>query len=393
MTTPGHSSPPATTYRGFNIAVGNGGFTARRDGERGAESVISALTRTRVQSEIDAFLDDPGGCALPVDVAHIPGLLNHGVDPDRLQSVDDLSLADGAAMRARGIDRLIVLADDPASWLLLDAEKDALALGLALEVVFPDARRVYRAHDLGRLRYLKSYLASMLTVTGRLDGRRMLEVGCSDGLSCDLLMRLGAASVDGLDTLADVGARYQTDGRIAYHRMDGRTLAFDDRSFDVVLSIATMEHVAVPAEAMAEMLRVAAGGGVVYVQAGPLYHSPFGHHMFGYFDDLPWIHLRRTEAEIVEEGCRRGLDVRLRAERGMPFDRYVQGMLARTHLNGLRLTDYGLDTLQQRAAEILLWSPSYEGDDLLTDSIVAEIPGVPRECLTEHGFELAVRGR
>ena len=400
---------PADLYRGFAISLRNGQYSAERvDGASGR--VLTALTRSRIQSEIDGFLDDANGLALMLDPADAESCFAHGVDANRTVSltpvaeIGRLALVDealaglsletpgaGERLRASGIDRLIVSAAEPSRWLAARPEARALSLGLALEVVFPDARRVYRAHDLGRLMYLKAYLQPMLAATGRLDGLRLLEIGCSDGLTCDLLMRFGAGSVVGIDTLADVGARYQTDGAIAYHRMDGERTVFEDSSFDVVYSIATLEHVAAPEAAMREMLRVVRPGGVVYAQAGPLYLSPFGHHMFGHFDDYPWIHVRLTPEQIVEEGARRGLHDRLRVERGLTCEQYVSGMLSRKHVNGLRLDEYGIGAIRREASEVLLWEPSYEGRNLLTEEIASELAHIPRHVLTEHGFQLAVR--
>jgi SAM-dependent methyltransferase len=332
------------------------------------------------------------GRALVLDPTHRSVLIDAGVDADRLVVVKDgCDLMAVDALHARGVDRLIVPAHDPIAWLATTAERDAQTLGLALEVVFPDAHRVYDPHDIGRLRYLKAYLRGMLTTTGSLAGLRLLEVGCSDGLTCDLAMRLGAASVVGIDTLPDVGARFQTDPALSYYRMSGEELAFETGDFDVVYSIATLEHVSRPEPAMLEMLRVTRPGGVVYMQAGPLYFSPFGHHMFGYFDDYPWIHLRLTPEQIIDEGHRRGFEGRLRAERGFGVEPYVRGMLTRDHINGLRLSEYGIDTVVARSSELLMWKPSYEGREVLTDAIAAEVPSVPRQCLTEHGFQVAVR--
>jgi SAM-dependent methyltransferase len=400
------------TYRGFEITAEPARVVARRTTTGTETRPLSARTVSLVQAEIDAVLDDEGGLALAYDADDVPELLGEGVDLSRflslagvtthVRSLDtlDAGLSEalavaspeaGRRLRAAGVDRLIISAQDIYGWLATPIERRALSLGVAVEVVFPDARRVYRAHDLGRLCYLKAYLRSMLACTGPLDGQHVLEVGCSDGLTCDLLVRLGAASVDGVDMMPDVGARYVRNEQVRYQQMDGEHLQFEAGAFDITCSIATLEHVGAPGRALAEMLRVTRRGGVLYAQAGPLYYSPFGHHMFGDFDDLPWIHVRRTPAEIVDIARQRGLEARLRSERGLDCENYISGMLSRGHINGLRLSEYGLEGIRQQAGDVLLWRPSYEGQDLLTDQIAEEIRGVPRPCLTEHGFELAVR--
>ena len=50
----------------------------------------------------------------------------------------------------------------------------------------------------------------MLRFVPPLGGMRALEIGCSDGLTSDLLVGLGAAHVTGVDVLATVGLLYPT---------------------------------------------------------------------------------------------------------------------------------------------------------------------------------------
>jgi SAM-dependent methyltransferase len=92
-----------------------------------------------------------------------------------------------------------------------------------------------------RLGYSLGYLASMLEVVPRLAGRRVLEVGCSDGLVSALVAELGAREVVGVDADPGIGRSFRSP-RIAYCRCDAHRLPLADDSFDLVISIATFEH-------------------------------------------------------------------------------------------------------------------------------------------------------
>lgn len=239
--------------------------------------------------------------------------------------------------------------------------------------------------------YNKAYLDSMFRFVPPLKGKRVLEVGCSDGLVCDLLLAEEPASMTGIDLLATVGCAHP-DPRITYRRMGATALDFPDRRFNVCLSIATLEHVADPAAAMREMKRVTSSGGCIYVQAGPLYFSPFGHHMFGYFDDFPWIHLRLSPEAILAHCRKRGLDEAMRRKMGREPEEYLESMLNPAHVNRKRFEEYGLrEFMEAPDVEVLHFVRSYEGEDLLTEEIRKELSSISPGDLIAHGFELAVR--
>lgn len=63
-------------------------------------------------------------------------------------------------------------------------------------------------------------------------------------------------------------------------RGDGRFLPFDDCSFDVVFSIATLEHVNGVRKFMSEVERVLKPKGIFYVYFNPIWSSAKGHHVY-----------------------------------------------------------------------------------------------------------------
>ncbi|MBN2008126.1 methyltransferase domain-containing protein [candidate division KSB1 bacterium] len=258
--------------------------------------------------------------------------------------------------------------------------------------VFPSGRtRRYRGEDINRLTYSRAYFDSMLQHIGSVEGKNILDIGCSDGLGCDLMLVEKPASITGVDTSDHVGARFP-DPIINYARMDARQLEFSPNSFDVAYSIAVFEHIQEPIDALKEMIRVIKPGGYGYIQAGPLYNSPFGHHMFGYFDDYPWIHLRLTSDEIISYAREQGIDRLILENTGRDVVDYIHSMINVQHINGLAFEDYGLVQLAESGAvEILHYVKSYDGKKWLTSAIQQEIAYVNPDDLVIDRFEIAFK--
>jgi SAM-dependent methyltransferase len=258
--------------------------------------------------------------------------------------------------------------------------------------VFPHGKtRVYADQDLQRLLYNLAYLRSMWRWVPPAEGRAVLEVGCSDGLTCDLLANEGPAAMVGIDYWAGEGFTFR-DPQVVYAQGDGHCLSFADQTFDLVYSIATLEHCRNPFAVLQEIQRVTRPGGYGYVQAGPLYYSPFGHHMFGFFDHYPWIHLRLSRDEIVAYCERTGIAREIERVRGTSAGEYIDSMLNAHHVNGKRLEEYGLQEFANSpGVEVIHFAPSYEGQDLLSPEIAAELGHLAPSDLIAHGFELVFR--
>lgn len=280
----------------------------------------------------------------------------------------------------------------PETWTDNSLEVAASKVSNCVEILHSSGeRRLYQGENLHRLTYNKAYLASMFQDIPYPQSRTVLEAGCSDGLVCDILAYCGAAKIVGIDVMKTVGCGFRHD-RVDYRVMEIEKMDFSDQSFDIVYSIATFEHVARPYNALLEMLRVTKIGGYVYIQAGPLYYSPFGHHMFAYFQDYPWIHLRKSTDEIIAIAKERRIDHSIERDLAMTCEEYVKGMLNADHVNGLLLEDYRLREFRKREdVEFLKFNVSYEGAELLTPEIRTEIGKVNTDRLIEHGFEIAFR--
>jgi SAM-dependent methyltransferase len=199
---------------------------------------------------------------------------------------------------------------------------------------------------------------------------------------------LGAKQVVGVDVMQTAGCNFPNP-RIKYLCRDAQKLPFPDQSFDMVYSIATFEHVADPKSVFDEILRLVKVGGYFYVQAGPLYHSPFGHHMFSYFGEYPWIHLRKSPVQILRYAETTGAAARIKEDMVVSAEDYINSMLSRRHINGRLLDQYGLDALRSREdIREISFAISYEGADLLTPDIIAELSDYDQNWLVQHGFEI-----
>jgi ubiquinone/menaquinone biosynthesis C-methylase UbiE len=129
---------------------------------------------------------------------------------------------------------------------------------------------------------------------------KVLVVGCGKGIDCELLRQKGAKDITGLDISDRIGQDYPHPN-IAYLRASATSIPLGDNSFDLVFSLAALEHFFNPKKAIEEMLRVAKKDHFVYIFTALLWNSPFGHHMRNIFPNDPWIHIRKETPDEVHE--------------------------------------------------------------------------------------------
>lgn len=123
-----------------------------------------------------------------------------------------------------------------------------------------------------RLTFIRDRLAAHfgrdIRATKPFGGLRLLDIGCGGGLVCEPMARLGAA-VTGIDAAAEAlaVARAHAAGAgldIDYREAAVEELAAAGESFDAVLALEIIEHVADPALFLAAAARlVRPGGGFV----------------------------------------------------------------------------------------------------------------------------------
>ncbi len=126
--------------------------------------------------------------------------------------------------------------------------------------------RVFNAYHQARYKWI-------LRMAGNLRGKRVLDLGCGDGLLTYFLAQVGAVVV-GVDN-EEEGLKH---ARLNLERMNKKKhlqyefvnasvyeLPFEDNSFDVVVSCEVIEHLDYPEKMIGEASRVLKSGGMIVV--------------------------------------------------------------------------------------------------------------------------------
>ena len=128
----------------------------------------------------------------------------------------------------------------------------------------PEAYRRWRESELGRITdRIEEQL--ILDLIGSVSGKRVLDVGCGDGVLSVQLARAGAR-VTGLDNEPRmlVAARRRADDaglQVAFIDGSGQALSLDDCSFDIVVAVTVLCFVEETERVFFEMARVLRPGG------------------------------------------------------------------------------------------------------------------------------------
>jgi SAM-dependent methyltransferase len=143
-----------------------------------------------------------------------------------------------------------------------------------------------------------------------LEGRKVLDLGCGDGIiSLGMLRQLRPSSVLGVDLVpvdppflnrmaAENGvAPIQASEPIRFEQTHERRLPIEDRSIDVVVAWSVFEHVADIDSLFQEIERVLRPGGFVFIIIWPLWYSQHGGHLWPWFGS-PFPHLEMTELAL-----------------------------------------------------------------------------------------------
>jgi SAM-dependent methyltransferase len=146
---------------------------------------------------------------------------------------------------------------------------------------------------------------------------RYLDMGCGSGELTIELARTGLKHVTGVDFLprfvnsARENARAEgMEGEVEFICADLRTWQPPTR-YDVLFSFDALEHIDEPREFLRRMADFLAPGGVAVLAFGPLFHSPFGDHMYDFFKvQVPWRGVLFSEQAVlrVRRECYRPTD-------------------------------------------------------------------------------------
>ena len=136
----------------------------------------------------------------------------------------------------------------------------------------PEEARDYDAMDFSAVN--QRFVADFLAAHGAERGGEVLDVGTGPGRIAIALCRADrGCRVLGIDLagpMLDLGRRNVADAeltdRIRFARGDAKSLPFPDGRFEAVLSNTIVHHIPDPALALAEMARLVAGGGTLFVR-------------------------------------------------------------------------------------------------------------------------------
>lgn len=117
-------------------------------------------------------------------------------------------------------------------------------------------------------------------------GKNILEVGSDEeGNVLFALEQRGVKFALGIDVWRKKDWFRVLSGKLVQAHGDVLSLPYLDNSFDVLLNIATFEHIHNLDIIIHEMNRLLKPGGIMYAQFGPLWSCGVGHHIWCHLDD------------------------------------------------------------------------------------------------------------
>lgn len=159
-----------------------------------------------------------------------------------------------------------------------------------------------------------------------LEGRRVADIGCGDGI-IDLGVALKGwpselVGYDLMDVDAEALVRAARAANVAdalpdclrFERSLPVSIPAPDEYFDVIVSWSTFEHVDDPVGLLRDIRRAIKPDGCFFLQLWPFFGSEHGGHLWPHYDDLYPHHLRRDEEILREIEGRQATDPRRSAD-------------------------------------------------------------------------------
>jgi SAM-dependent methyltransferase len=159
-----------------------------------------------------------------------------------------------------------------------------------------------------------------------LEGRRVADIGCGDGIiDLGLALKGRPEELVGYDLIdvdtgallraargAGVGAELPPGLR--FERSQANAIPAADAYFDLVVTWSVFEHVDDPVALLGEVRRVIKPDGYLFLQLWPFYDSEHGGHLWPHYEGS-FPHLLRTDEQILREvDGRQGTDPRRSAD-------------------------------------------------------------------------------
>ena len=148
-------------------------------------------------------------------------------------------------------------------------------------------------------------------------GLRYLDMGCGSGELTLAFAGLGVRRITGVDFLPRNIERARAYAAQVGVGQDVRFICRDlyawvpDEKYDVLLSFDAFEHIDSPAAFLRKMTDFITPTGIAVLAFGPLFHSPFGDHMYDFFRlQIPWRGVLFSEQAVlrVRRECFRSTD-------------------------------------------------------------------------------------
>lgn len=147
----------------------------------------------------------------------------------------------------------------------------------------------------------------------RLDGHfsisnnlHYLDVGCGTGDQAIAIAKVGCKGITGIDIIPRNIERAKLQARGLKVNHSAKFVCADINEwdephlYDVILSIEALEHINNPKAFLQRMASLIVPNGIVVLAFGPLFHSPFGDHMNGFFRvPIPWRGIIFSEKAIL----------------------------------------------------------------------------------------------
>lgn len=142
-----------------------------------------------------------------------------------------------------------------------------------------------------------------------LEGKRIGDVGCGDGLiDLGLVLKGNPSMLVGYDvretdraalarSAAASGVAGQLPECLSFTTSEPERILCPNEQFDIVVTWSVFEHVSYPVRMLSEIRRILKPNGVLFLQLWPFFHSEHGGHLWPHFEE-PFSHLLMNDAEI-----------------------------------------------------------------------------------------------
>jgi SAM-dependent methyltransferase len=158
-------------------------------------------------------------------------------------------------------------------------------------------------HAVARLQKLVDRMEGRLPID---DSLHYLDIGCGTGELAIALARSGCKSVTGID-LIPRNVSMATRNAERFGVSHATTFVAEDahrwkapRRYDVIVSHEALEHIHDPRTFLHRIRQLISPKGIAVLAFGPLFHSPLGDHMDGFFRvPIPWRGALFSEGAIL----------------------------------------------------------------------------------------------